>query len=126
MKNKKYGNIGEPIYTLSDEPEKSGLLKAIGTIIGVGAVLTTFYLGGKNVYEQYNEAPKMVKNAKGIENPIGTGLLWGAYAKEKEINGFVHNSETWNAYIERTKELNNGSLNKIEYTPDANNNGKSD
>ncbi|MBS3084629.1 hypothetical protein J4411_01830 [Candidatus Pacearchaeota archaeon] len=125
MKSKKY-NVGKPSYTLSKEPKMSELLRKIGiTAIGI-ITIGALYSGGKKIYENYQKAPNMVMNAKGIENYVVPGMLWDAYIKEREMNGFVHNQETWAAYIKRTKELNNEDLNNIRYTPDANGNGCAD
>ncbi len=82
-------------------------------------------IGGKAAYDMYIRSPEVVLNAPGVYNPIkAPERLWDAYTKEKAENGFYHNQDSWRAYIERTMELNGGSLKDIRYTPDANHNGK--
>ncbi len=122
----KYEKVGDVSCEIKDKskPKKNGLVKTllIGGFMSLIPAGALYYSLNKT-----QETPaNMIENAKVIYNPIKNGRLWNAYTKEKEINGFLHNTTSWREYQKRTKELNNGSLKNIQYTPDANHNGKAD
>ncbi|NCN51492.1 hypothetical protein GW931_00580 [archaeon] len=124
MTNDKYKSmIGKPSYTLSEnnKSKKSGLLKKI-VLVTIGTV--GIFAVGNKLYQKLETPANMIMEAKEIYNPIQSNKLWQAYMGERELNGFLHNSNSWKAYQEKTKELNGGSLKDIVYTPDANHNGK--
>jgi len=105
----------------SQKPKNSGLTKKVLLVtLGIGA---SIFLTNK-AYQKIETPVRMVMEANAIYNPVKDGKLWKAYMKEKELNGFIHIMPSWSAYQKKTKELNGGNLKNIQYTPDANHNGK--
>ena len=123
---KKYGDIGIPLNNSSRGRGNSGLARKLvvwgTTLIALG----TTALSIKMVYDSLEEPSNMISEAEGIKNPIEDGKLWRTYMNERQINGFYHNQNSWEAFQKRTKELNGGSLKDVLYTPDANHNGRTD
>lgn len=121
----KYEKLGDISCEIKSNKERSKKSRLVKTLL-IGGFMSLVPAGA--LYYSLNktqEIPaKMIETAKPIYNPIEDGKLWKAYMTESEINGFLHNTNSWKEYKKRTKELNNGSLKNIKYTPDANHNGK--
>ena len=123
-----YRNVNDVSCEIKDEKKESRLKKIVKNSWKVLVPLAM--IGGSLSLEEYIAVEKpceMVETAEGVLHPlIDSSYMYNTYLREKEMNGFLHNTATWKAYQEKTKKLNGGNLKNILYLPDANHNGRSD